>query len=1138
MFSFSYTCLFIPKTRLFLRLLLLFILITKSSYSVNYYTRASGNWSVASNWSTVSCGGAAAATTPGAGDVAFICAGYNIGVNVNTTVASINIQNGGVLQTGTSLLGANKTLTITGTFVIANGGTYIHNNTQVASTTVFAGTESFAAASIFQVNDWSGIADMLITGCNSNFGHLNLNWDSGLSWWNNNGLGYTRTIAGTLTVSSSCATYLDNTAGNKTFTIGAITLNDGWLRFKQTGTGNLLINIAGAISLTNASSLLYVMYGVNGDATLNAASVSQAGGTFYGIYGGLGNISFNITGAWLHSNGVFNGIYNLISHWAGLPNYTVGSMIFNGGIFYANNSFDTLPETMTYLNYGNLEINYNQPGSIFMFNKVGMLDSSYPRSGLNVTINGNFNIGGTYNGVFCSNLAKGPETHIIHGDFNVANGINSFNGYPDSLSTGNHNTNITVDGSVNISGGTLTFSESNNILSVQISGPYLQTNGQVTIKRSEGNSTLNFGSDFTVAGGEFYFFRYSIQFSLFDLITVNVNGNFTHTDGLIEFDNSPAFFVFPKIYRLNLLGSQCNLGPAGQILCTCPTTNSAEINYAHSPGITTFGRSGSHNIQGVDQLVFNVTEINVVSGGMQVSSDSTPGGGYKLTCGNGSIVNLNGFSIFSNSLLPYSGVRVYPNARIRTSHPGGFYNGSASAAIDATGNMNFILDSLSTVEYTGTVNQQITGINVGLASLTQHKYGNLEINHTGPAGTWAYPTSSPSPAGNVIVRNKLILTSGELNFANASGSPASGGRTIHLTNPSPASLQRTGGYIRSEAQDNSGRLDWTINSVAGTYTIPWGVSSSEYIPLTYQLTGGNAGIVSFSTYRTAPDNLPWPSGVTNLASNTGLSPDNRTATVDRFWRMSNTGGSPALNLTFNYTATEVPGIPFNNPSMLRAQAYNGALNNWKAATPGQTASAYQVVAPGVGGDANWTLSSNASPLPVEWLYVKAQPASQSSVNVKWATASETDCDYFTVWKIENNGDQKAIGNVKGHGNSSQISEYNLVDEHPSQGVNFYRVSETDYNGITEWSDIASAAFSQTLPLVCWYQMEEGRLFLQRTSDEVAVLTIIDLSGRLLLKMDLKEKVAECSVSNLSPEQVVFVVVTNRNGEQVSMKVLL
>lgn len=551
----------------------------------------------------------------------------------------------------------------------------------------------------------------------------------------------------------------------------------------------------------------------------------------------------------------------------------------------------------------------------------------------------------------------------------------------------------------------------------------------------------------------------------------------------------------------------------------------------HTPGVTTFSRSGGHNIQGVDQFVSNGTEIIVVSGGMQVSSSNTAAAKYKLVLSNNSIVNLNGFPVFSNSILPYSGVRVYPNARIRTSHPGGFYNGTASAAINATGNMDFILDSLSTVEYTGTVNQQITGINVGLASLTQHKYGNLEINHTGPAGTWAYPTSSPSSAGNVIVRNKLILTSGELNLANASGSPASGGRTIHLTNPSPASLQRTGGYIRSEAQDNSGRLDWTINSAAGTYTIPWGVSSSEYIPLTYQLTGGNAGIVSFSTYRTAPDNLPWPSGVTNLASHIGLSPDNRTATVDRFWRMSNTGGSPALNLTFNYAASEVPGIPFNNTSMLRAQAYNGTLNNWKAATAGQTASAYQVVVPGVGGDANWTLSSNASPLPVEWLYVKAQPAGASSVNVTWATASETDCDYFTVWKLEQDGSKKPLGMVKGQGTTSEISEYQWADENPGEGVNYYRISETDFNGSTDWSAIAHIEFAQQQSSVCWYDQEEAMLYLHYEKQTPAVLTVSDMSGRLLYSQELNGRESTVSLGQLAQNQVVVVSLTDLQGHQ-------
>ena len=1121
-----------------LGLLMLCLCSLNDSYALTYYTRASGNWSLNTSWSTAGCGGAAAATTPGSTDAVVICAGYTIGVNVNATVASVTIQNGGVLRTGTTLLGANKTLTITGTFAINNGGTYIHNNTQLASSTIFAGTEVFGASSTFQVDDWSSINDMLITGCTSNFGHVNLNWDSGLSWWNNNGLGYTRTIAGTLTVDGSCATYLDNTAGNKTFSIGAVTLNDGWLRIKQTGTGNITVNVTGGISLTNASSLLYGMYGVGGDITINAATITQDNGTFYGIYGGLGNITFNISGLWQHSNGSFNGIYNAVSHLAGIPNYTVGGLTFNGGTFYCNNSFDSLPETMNFTSNGNLNIGYNQPGSIFMFNKVSWMDTAYSHSFLNVVINGDFTINGSYSGLFCSSLSTGLETHVIHGNLNVATGTNVFNGYPDSVWAGRHATNITVDGTTTLSGGILNLSESFGNLYAQFSGPFIQTNGKLTVKRSMGAATVNFNSDWTMSNGEFYLFNYFVSTPPFgDDITVNCYGNFNQSGGLIEYLNMPYSTGPSPNYWIRLLGPSCSLGPLGQILFSATNNNTqALFSYSNAAGMV-FSRSGTHNIQGVKQMVSNGVSLDVVGGGIQVSSQANPGY-YLFEVGNGATVNLRGFSVFSNNQLPYCGIRLFLSSRIKTSHPDGFYNGTSSAAINANGNMNYFLDSLSTVEYNGTVNQQITGINVGLATGTQHKYGILEINHSGPAGTWAYPTATPSASGNVIVRNKLMLTQGELNLANASGSPAAGGRSVHLTNPSPTSLQTVSGYMRSEAQDHSGRLVWTINNITGLYTIPWGLSLSELMPLTYQLTGGNAGVVSFSTYRTPPDNLPWPSGVTNLASNSGLSPDNRAATVDRFWRMSNTGTNPALTLKFVYSATEVPSIPFSNPTAIRAQAYNSLLNNWKAPLAGQIGAAYQVVVPGAGGEADWTLVSSASPLPVEWLYVKAAPVADFGIDVEWSTASEVNCDYFTLWKLNGGGGEKLSGKIAGHGTTSQVSTYHFEDVHPSNGINYYQVSQTDYDGTTSFSDIVAVSLSHSGHTSCWYDAATNNILIHRSESEKVTVKVVDVSGRLLSAHELEGSRLSIDATAGMSGQLVLLVIENQEGAREVVKVHL
>lgn len=47
-------------------------------------------------------------------------------------------------------------------------------------------------------------------------------------------------------------------------------------------------------------------------------------------------------------------------------------------------------------------------------------------------------------------------------------------------------------------------------------------------------------------------------------------------------------------------------------------------------------------------------------------------------------------------------------------------------------------------------------------------------------------------------------------------------------------------------------------------------------------------------------------------------------------------------------------------------------------------------------DANFVSSCGNAPLPIELLYFSAKQDENSEVNIEWATASETDNDYFVV----------------------------------------------------------------------------------------------------------------------------------------------
>ena len=68
-------------------------------------------------------------------------------------------------------------------------------------------------------------------------------------------------------------------------------------------------------------------------------------------------------------------------------------------------------------------------------------------------------------------------------------------------------------------------------------------------------------------------------------------------------------------------------------------------------------------------------------------------------------------------------------------------------------------------------------------------------------------------------------------------------------------------------------------------------------------------------------------------------------------------------------------------------------------------------------------------LPVEFLYVEAIQE-ESAVLINWATASETNNDFFTIEKSNEGKVFYPIASAKGAGNSNQISSYSVSDNNP------------------------------------------------------------------------------------------------------------
>jgi hypothetical protein len=91
---------------------------------------------------------------------------------------------------------------------------------------------------------------------------------------------------------------------------------------------------------------------------------------------------------------------------------------------------------------------------------------------------------------------------------------------------------------------------------------------------------------------------------------------------------------------------------------------------------------------------------------------------------------------------------------------------------------------------------------------------------------------------------------------------------------------------------------------------------------------------------------------------------------------------------------------------------------------------------------------NVSPLPIELTEFKAK-ATPNSVKIVWSTETETDNDYFILLHSLNGYEYDYLATIKGAGTTNIPKRYSFIDTNPYIGVNYYILTQIDYNGEKE-----------------------------------------------------------------------------------------
>ena len=224
-----------------------------------------------------------------------------------------------------------------------------------------------------------------------------------------------------------------------------------------------------------------------------------------------------------------------------------------------------------------------------------------------------------------------------------------------------------------------------------------------------------------------------------------------------------------------------------------------------------------------------------------------------------------------------------------------------------------------------------------------------------------------------------------------------------------------------------------------------------------------------------------------------------------YWTLERTNTASTVSVTLGFKPHTGSCSGVTNPATLHVAGWTGAI--WadlgNSATTG-TPTNGTVTATTVTNYYNaFTLANttdySTNPLPVELVDWNVE-AANGFVDLKWSTATETNNDYFIIERSTNGIEFEVLDYVKGAGNSSSLLEYLDKDENPSEGANYYRLIQVDFDGTRTDHGIRMAQFNanENKPVIIYPNPSaNGVLNMQNRSEETQTVSVYSESGQLL-----------------------------------------
>ena len=480
-------------------------------------------------------------------------------------------------------------------------------------------------------------------------------------------------------------------------------------------------------------------------------------------------------------------------------------------------------------------------------------------------------------------------------------------------------------------------------------------------------------------------------------------------------------------------------------------------------GTGTMDMNGQFRITGGNKIILSSADINIISGDFYISSDLEVSNNGIITLSedlvgenaNSKWINFIGSTLNVSSVILSTGILdasalnntvVYEKAGNQDiEHPlnddyynltlsgsgtklltgnidvnGGLTisNAGVSLDVDVASNYNisiegYWLNSGSFLQRQGTVTLDGTVLET-ITSVGTQIYYNLILNKSGVGGI--------SLNNSIEIENTITLTDGNVVL---------GANDLIISNSASGAI--VGGSSSSYIQaDGTGKVIWDV-AIGNTMIFPVG-DNDEYSPFTFTLNGGTLSSPNISINLTDAKHPSLPVDVNHY--------------ITRYWRIIETGiADPGIdyNVSCVYLDADIEGTEADiDPILWSSGAWTtgGSTNVGSNTLSWNNITSFSNIS---GGDAGEVL-------PIELLIFEATLI-KDVVEINWVTATEINNDYFTIEKTNDVDTFEEVAIVNGAGNSNEVITYQIIDDNPYEGISYYRLKQTDYNGKYTYSDL-------------------------------------------------------------------------------------